>query len=318
MKIPYIVDIKENSLDDGPGIRSVIYFKGCPLSCNWCHNPEAQNVNQELVFQKNNCIHCLPKCLVQCPNKAFDYLNMKLDRELCTLSRKCVIECPANVFSITGKLYEISELVQRFKSNITFYNNSNGGVTLTGGEPMLFPEYILELLQQLRNNNIGIVIETCGVFPLKSQTKQIIEQIQYLYYDIKLMDNTEHKTYCGISNEKILENFTRLITDGYVELPASKQDLEIRKSYEKPLLIPRVPLIPDITTKKHNLQKICAFFKEFRIKVIDLLPYNPLWLNKSSALGLIHKYTRDSWMTQQELTYVHSYFRDFEFDTFKI
>ncbi|MBN2155766.1 MAG: glycyl-radical enzyme activating protein [Candidatus Lokiarchaeota archaeon] len=316
MKVPYIVDIKENSLDDGIGIRSVIFFKGCALKCVWCQNPEAQNVNPELVYQPKNCIHCTPQCFVHCPNDAFNYPNMVLNRSVCILSQCCTIDCPADVFSVAGKLYTVNELVERFRSNMIFYRNSNGGISLSGGEPMMFPEFILNLIMRLREINIGIAIETCGLFPLNSQTKKILEQVQFIYYDVKIMNSNKHIQYCGVDNVTILENLKQLVKEGLVTLPKNNSELKIPAS--KPLLVPRIPLIPHITIKSDNLKEIAQFLKSLNISLIDLLPYNPLWIEKAHSIDHPVSYPRDSWMNDKEKLSAASFFKGFKFDTFVI
>jgi pyruvate formate lyase activating enzyme len=314
MKIPYIVDIKDNSLDDGTGIRSVVFFKGCPLSCVWCQNPEAQNPHQELVFEAEKCIHCAPSCYVHCPNDAFDYTNMVLLREKCQLSWNCVESCPANVFSVAGKRYDIDKLVQRFSSNIVFYQNSNGGVTLSGGEPMLYPEYTLKLIQELRKKNIDIAIETCGLFNLNELSKQILDQIQYIYFDVKLVNAEKHKQYCGIDNTQILQNLKNLIEEDLVILPEHKTILE--NAATKPYLIPRIPLIPEIVSSPENLRDIALLLRNLNVKLIDLLPYNPLWIKKTNTLGHNVEYNRETWMSSEEKSVAAEFFKGFEFDIF--
>ena len=314
MKIPYIVDIKDNSLDDGVGIRSVVFFKGCPLRCVWCQNPEAQKVHQELVFEAEKCIHCAPSCFVRCPNEAFDYTNMIIHREKCNLSWNCVESCPANVFSVAGKQYDINYLIQRFSSNIIFYQNSNGGVTLSGGEPMLYPEYILNLIHGLRKESITIAIETCGLFNFDVPSRRIIDQIQYLYFDVKLVDSEKHKQFCGADNTQILQNLEKLIKEDIVILPKDKT--ELLKPAVKPYLIPRIPLIPEIVTDPENLRDIAQFLRNLNVKMIDLLPYNPLWVKKSNTIGHVGEYNRETWMTSEEKANAAEFFDGFEFDTF--
>ncbi|TFG19076.1 MAG: glycyl-radical enzyme activating protein [Promethearchaeota archaeon] len=316
MNTPYIVDIKDNSLDDGVGIRSVVFFKGCPLKCVWCQNPEAQNSNQELIFEPDKCINCTPSCYVKCPNDAFNYDLMNIDRKKCNFSWDCVKSCPAEVFSIAGKQYNIEDLVNRFVSNMVFYQNSNGGVTLSGGEPMLFPEYSLNLTLELRKKRINVAIETCGLFTTNPFSLQVLENIQYLYFDVKFIDENDHKRYCGVENTLILRNFKELIDNDLIILPSQKKDLQFPT--EKPFLIPRIPLIPGIVTTSKNLKDIAEFMREYNVKVIDLLPYNPLWVKKAGTIGYKLNYNRETWMSSEEKAASAEFFNKFEFDTFTI
>jgi pyruvate formate lyase activating enzyme len=316
MKIPYIVDIKENSLDDGVGIRSVIFFKGCPLTCVWCQNPEAQSPNQELVFESEKCIKCSPSCYVQCPTNAFNYDMMTVNRKKCTLSWNCVQTCPANVFSIAGQKYEIKNLIQRFESNKIFYQNSGGGITLSGGEPMIYPEYVLELIKGLQEIRLQVAIETCGLFKWDEISREILRQVQHIYFDMKIIDPVKHAKYCGVSNKQIVENLEIMIKEKLVILPVDKKEIE--KPSQKPYLIPRIPLIPDIVMNTQNLSNIAQFLRKLHVKVIDLLPYNPLWSKKSYTIGKDPKYIRDTWLKPEEKSYAAQFFQDFLFDSFKI
>jgi pyruvate formate lyase activating enzyme len=224
--------------------------------------------------------------------------------------------CPALVFSKVGKQIPIMDLVENLTSNKIFYDNSKGGVTLTGGEPLLFPKYVLKLVTALEKQKINTIIETCGFFDLDEIVLQILKSVSGIYFDIKLVDNSLHKQYCGIENQKILENFSDLINRNLVTIPNSIKDLQLLDS--GPFLIPRIPLIPDITTTHGNLMNIVEILNQNRIKVIDLLPYNPLWLNKMNSLGLDSEYTFDKWQTKEELQRVYSYFTEFEIETLKI
>lgn len=314
MNTPYIVDIKDNSLDDGVGIRSVIFFKGCPLRCVWCQNPEAQSPNQELIFQFEKCINCSPSCYVKCPNDAFDYNSMSINRKNCNLSQDCVKSCPAEVFSVAGNQYTVEDLVQRFLSNMIFFQNSNGGVTLSGGEPMLFPEYILNLILELRKKGINVAIETCGLFNMNSVMQHVLKNIQYLYFDVKFVDSQQHYKYCGVENTSILRNFREIIENDLVILPTQKTELQIPA--KKPYLIPRIPLIPNVVTTMKNLREIAQFLRECNVKVIDLLPYNPLWIKKAATIGHKVKYYRNTWMDSEEKANAAEIFFEFQFDTF--
>ena len=321
-KLPLIVNINQNSLDDGPGIRSVIFFKGCPLDCVWCQNPETKNPKQELIFLSDPCINCNP-CTVNCSNNSFHYQqdNLQISWELCNhcnLDFQCSEQCPADVFEKAGKYYEISELVNIITSNRIFYKNSGGGVTLSGGEPLLFPKYMRQLMEELKKEKINICIETAGQFEMNTDTDFILRNADLIYFDIKLIDSNLHRKYCGRENTRIISNFNTIISDMTPILPTSKKSLYLNEKLDKrPILIPRIPLIPDITATQENLLSSMEFFKQNGIKLIDLLEYNPLWQNKAISLGKAVGYSRKNWMTEEELQFVRNIFQDFIFEKIK-
>jgi pyruvate formate lyase activating enzyme len=309
---PLIVNINQNSLDDGPGIRSVIFFKGCPLSCVWCQNPETQNIGFEIKYQKENCIKC-QNCTVKCPTNAFNMKNEPFfDFSLCNHCFNCLKSCPAQVFEQVGKYYEIDELMKNFISNKPFYKNSGGGVTLSGGEPLLFPNYIDILVDRLHKEEISIVLETCGYFKIDDKLIQILKKIDIIYFDIKIMDSALHKDSCGIDNRLILHNFKKLIEDEIVSLPMNKEILKaLEIGPKKPYLIPRTPLIPKLTTHKKNLKSIDELYKKYNIRLIGLLEYNPLWEKKSEELGKKVDYHHNSWMGADKIKEMMSFFNDY-------
>ncbi|MHA1673318.1 MAG: glycyl-radical enzyme activating protein [Promethearchaeota archaeon] len=320
-KLPLIVNINQNSLDDGPGIRSVLFFKGCSLDCVWCQNPETKNSRQELIFQPDSCINCNP-CTVNCSDNSFHYKldNLRISWEICNqcnIDFQCSEQCPADVFEKAGKYYEISDLVKIITSNRIFYNNTGGGVTLSGGEPLLFPKYVRRLVEGLKKENINICIETAGQFVFNDDTEFILRNSDLIYYDIKLIEPVLHQKYCGIENERIIFNFKTIISDINPILPKNKQTLDFKKiKHERPILIPRIPLIPDISATEDNLLLSAEFFKNNGIKLIDLLEYNPLWHNKAESLGKKVEYARKKWMDEGELKLVRDIFIDFIFEKF--
>ena len=200
LKKPLIFDIKRGSMDDGEGIRTVLFFKGCPLSCSWCHNPESIN---------------------------------------CEVEYSCE---PEKVRTI-GKSYTIYELLSIIMEDITYYEVSGGGVTLSGGEPTLFMEYAGELARALRERGISCALQTCGHFDYSDFKKRLLPSLDCVFYDIKLFDLAEHIKHTGKDNKRILENLWLL-------------------SKEKIKLIPRTPLIPGITDTDENLQSISRMLDE--------------------------------------------------------
>jgi len=269
-KRPLILDIKGNSLDDGPGIRNVIFFKGCPLSCVWCHNPESKSANVEISFDPKECIGC-DTCLSACGQAALSRDNpFFIDRRKCDLCFACIDVCPSGALSRVGREMGIEEIVSKVLMDKPFFDTSGGGVTLSGGEPTLFMGFVSQLLASLRANGIGTLIETCGQFDFDKFMDALYPNLDAVYYDIKLFDNDAHERYCGVSNARILENFTRLCT-------------EARAGAK--ILLPRIPLIPGITDTVENISGIAGFLRSLGVNKAALMAYNPLWHEKCGKIG---------------------------------
>jgi len=271
MDSPLVLEIKGNSLDDGPGIRSVVFFKGCPLSCIWCHNPESKRVKAEISYDRAICIGC-GTCVRKCPRSALNPSNPDfVDRERCGLCFDCVSSCPAKAITRVGIEMTQEELLKKLLSDKPFYDISGGGVTLSGGEASLFTEWVGGLAKMLRDNGVRVLIETCGYFDWDKAEKFLLPYISDIYCDIKIFDREAHKKYCGVYNDKILENFRRM----YAE----------REKFGYNIM-PRVPLIPNITDTEENLSAIAEFMADCGVKKTDLLPYNPTWYSKNDKLGV--------------------------------
>lgn len=275
IKTPLILEIKGNSLDDGPGIRSVVFFKGCPLSCAWCHNPESKKTSVEISFDPKVCIDC-GTCREVCPQNALSKDNhYYINRNKCNLCFLCVDACPSGALDRVGKLMSVDEIVKKILPDKPFFDTSGGGVTLSGGEPTLFMDFTSDLLKSLKQHNIHTLLETCGFFDLHKFMDMLYPYLDAVYFDIKIIDSSAHKKYCGVSNEKILDNFRQLHT---------------AVSSNGKLLLPRTPLIPDMTDTESNIQGIASFLKSLNITEAALLPYNPLWHEKSDKVGVDDPY----------------------------
>ena len=265
--LPLIVDIKRHSLEDGPGIRSVVFFKGCPLRCSFCHNPETQEYGPEIAFYPRECIMC-GACAEVCPTKAINLESPdRIDRDRCNLCGECVQACPGKGLRQVGTSYRIEELAELLLRDRAFYKHSRGGITLSGGECTLFPDYLDALLRYLRPLGIHVVLETSGFFPYETFRKRILPHVDMIYYDLKFADPETHKRYTGQPNQRILENFRRLVRENGVKI------------------LPRIPLIPEVTATHKNLTEIAQFLKEERIDDAMLLPYNPMGFGKLRTLG---------------------------------
>lgn len=282
MKTPFILEIKGNSLDDGPGIRSVVFYKGCPLSCVWCHNPESKKVVAEISFDAKLCVDC-GTCREVCPEKALDQNNcFYIDRNKCTFCYLCVDSCPSGALDRVGKAMTVNDIMQKILPDKPFFETSGGGVTLSGGEPTLFMEFTSRLLQSLKQNNIHTLLETCGYFDMDMFMDMLYPHLDAIYFDIKIIDSVAHKKYCGLSNDKILDNFRRITRK-------AKKDNKV--------LLPRIPLVPDMTDTEANMKAIATFLKSVDVTEASLLAYNPLWHEKSDKIGVDDPYKKSKAMT---------------------
>jgi len=294
-----IADIKRNALDDGPGIRTVIFFKGCPLTCVWCQNPETKSPFLELSFEKKDCSQC-GTCIAACDLDAVDFNNpYRINRDICNLCGVCIERCPNDALKFVGMEHNIDELVSILLKDKIFYRNSGGGVTLSGGEPTLHNAYLKPLLETLREENISVCLETCGHFDFETVDATVLPYIDLLFFDLKLFDDGLHKQYCGVSNQTIFRNFERLLS--------AKNRVEI---------LPRIPLIPGITATDDNLIALAGYLNRLGINNIDLLPYNQLWLSKADKIGRKIEYSCSAWLEKEQKNRIKSIFSDFTFNDF--
>ncbi len=264
---PLIVDIKRHSLEDGPGIRSVIFFKGCLLRCIHCQNPECQDTEVEIAFSAGECIGC-GECAKACPEKAVDLKRPgRIRREKCIRCGICVEVCPGRGLRSIGKHYSVGALIEILLRDLPYYRHSGGGVTLSGGECTLYPRYLRSLLQGLKQKGVHVAIETSGYFDYQSFEENILPYVDLVYYDIKIADPEAHRKYTGRTNQRIILNLKRLIR---------RQRVEIH---------PRIPLIPGVTATEENLKAIIRILCEIGAGDVTLLPYNPMGMEMAEALG---------------------------------
>lgn len=279
---PWIVDLKRNSLDDGPGIRTVVFFKGCPLRCVWCQNPETVAPLPVLQRTGESCLSC-GACVAACPQGRARPAREKEPEQIdCTRCGSCVEACPSGSRRIAGEQCAPEVLEQRLLRDQVFYRRSGGGVTLSGGEPALFTEYVGEVARRLRARDVHVLIETCGQFEWSAFSKHLLPHLSTLYFDLKLADPDRHRKWVGRDNETIHENFRRVAS-------------------EHPDVLPRIPLVPGLTDDEENLSALAELVRSVGLRRLALLPYNPLWVNKRKALGLELPYAHEGWMSKAEV-----------------
>jgi pyruvate formate lyase activating enzyme len=279
---PLVVDVRSNSLDDGPGIRTTVFFKGCPLACAWCHNPEAIHSDPEIAFLEKDCIAC-GECMPVCePGALGAGPAVSFDRSRCDRCGACADVCPTDALKRVGRYWEIDELVPALLRDQPFYRNSGGGVTLSGGEATMFPRYVEELAKQLQAAGVHTLVETCGLFRLETFCDRLLPHLDLIYYDLKFMDSDLHERYTGRPNVVILRN------------------LEALAERVRERILPRVPLIPGLTADLDNLRAIGAFLRRLGFQEAHLLPYNPLWAGKAASVGRTSEYQHEDWISRDE------------------
>ena len=269
MKPCNIFQLQRLSVNDGEGIRTTVFFKGCHLRCRWCANPESWRFEAQLMYLPHKCCHC-GRCADICPAKANTLSKdgaLYFNSALCRLCGRCITACPMQARQQLGEQLSVQEVINEIKKDYLFYMESGGGVTFSGGEPYLHPQYLRELADCCHRLGINTCTESCGYFDFE-QCKDIIAAMDALFFDIKLMDSAKHKHYTGQPNAVILSNISK----------AAKINSHITI---------RVPVIKDVNDDLQNMQLLCQFLTQnTNIKHIELLTYHKLGVEKMTALGL--------------------------------
>lgn len=271
MKNGVIFDIRKYSIHDGPGIRTTVFFKGCPLRCWWCHNPEGQDVEPELVYRKSRCLGC-DECSKSCQREAISLVaqSISVNREKCVPCNNCCRVCPSDALSIAGKQMTVKEILEEIEKDRTFYEESRGGVTFSGGEPLMQPDFLNALLNECKERATHTAVNTCG-FAQYEIIDRIRDKVDLFLYDIKTMDNRKHRKYTGASNEQILKNLKKLAESGSS-------------------IVISFPIIPGINDGDKNVTRTAEFISSLpNIQQINLLPYHRAGIEKYKNLGKPYK-----------------------------
>jgi pyruvate formate lyase activating enzyme len=278
---PLVVDVKRNSLDDGPGIRSVVFFKGCPLRCMWCQNPESLVPRRELQRLPDRCVGC-GACVLACA-RGVARPGRDAQAGECALCEACVTACPAAARRVVGTAYGLDALVDKLLRDEPFYCRSGGGVTLSGGEPTMCLDYVAHLAERLAVRGVHVLVETCGHFDGERFVQELLPHLGAVFFDVKVADAEAHRRATGRDNRRIRENLALLV-----------------RAAPRKLLV-RVPLVPGITDIAGNLAAIAELLRGLGVPRVALLPYNPLWIPKRRALGLDLPYSHAEWMSAADV-----------------
>jgi pyruvate formate lyase activating enzyme len=267
----YVTNIQRFSIHDGPGIRTTVFLKGCNLRCFWCHNPETLETQPQLQLFLSRCIGC-GECFKRCPNGCHEMVDGKrvFHREKCTGCGRCAETCYAEALVLVGKSMTVDEVVEEVLRDRAFYETSNGGVTLSGGEPLLQRDFSYAILERCRQENVHTAIETAANFPWE-RVASILPVTELVMMDIKLIDAARHRECTGVPNERILANAVRL------------------GQQPQPLIV-RTPIIPGVNDNPEDVAAIAEFASKLpNLLYYELLPFHPMGTSKYDSLDMDYR-----------------------------
>ncbi|MFC2164618.1 glycyl-radical enzyme activating protein [Acidobacteriota bacterium] len=263
-----IFDIKRYAIHDGAGIRTTLFFKGCPLRCHWCHNPEGIALLPELMISQNRCVDKCQICLPECPLNVITKKNGRIavDLKKCNLCGCCIDACAYEALALAGKDITVSDLMEEVEKDRIFYDESGGGVTISGGEPFDQLPFLLEFLAELKKRDIRVMLDTSGYVSFDAMMK-VSSYVHLFLYDLKMMDRAKHEEYTGAPNDIILDNLTNLAENGV--------PFEVR-----------IPLIAGINDDENNIHATIEFLLSLKTRPrVSLLPYHRGGCEKYKRLG---------------------------------
>ena len=296
-----IFNIQKYNLYDGPGIRTLVFFKGCPLRCLWCSNPEGQLRSYQILFKKDRCVDC-GACAAVCP-QGVHVMDSATGRHVimrdveCVGCRKCADACPQGALSISGEYRTISDIMSVIEEDVPFYQSSGGGVTLGGGEVLMQPEAAVNLLTACKQRGINTAIETCG-YARPEVVRKAAEVTDLFLFDVKHMDSDRHYQLTGVRNELILENLQWLFEN--------RRNVKVR-----------VPLLKGVNDGGQDIESLVRFLEPYKdhrnCKGIDLLPYHKMGVNKYAQLGREYPLPGDPALSEEDLERVERVIKQYDF-----
>ncbi len=277
-----IFDIKRYAINDGPGIRTAIFFKGCPLNCWWCHNPEGKNSHPQLMYRANRC-NASQACLDVCPRQALSWTSgLQINWDACDECGKCAEVCYPGALEMVGRTVSVQELMREIERDIPFYDQSGGGVTFTGGEPMYQRDFLVETLLKCKEMEIHTALDTSG-YSSWHGFERLLSLVDLFLYDLKLMDADKHLQYTGVPNRIILNNLQKL-------------------SEANAHIIVRIPLLPGINDDKISLDQFGSFLENLpSLDGVELMPYHEIGIAKYESLGIEYMLNSTPTMEKHEI-----------------
>lgn len=284
-------NIQKFSIHDGPGIRTTVFFKGCPLRCEWCSNPESQIKNVQILHDQSKCSYCL-SCVAACPNGAITHEDNKIiiNEDKCVGCLTCVNSCPNRALSYEGDYQTIEEIVDICMQDIDFYEESGGGVTISGGEGMSQPEFLKKLIAELKKHSVHVAIETTG-YVKKETFEELARELDLLLFDVKHYDREKHYNGTKVYNDLIVENLKWAIDNG----------IEV---------LPRIPVIPDFNDSLEDAEGLAKLLVEVGAKKVQLLPFHQFGEKKYELLNRNYKYKNKKALYPEDLEEYQKIFED--------
>lgn len=291
MKKGTVFNIQKYSVHDGPGIRTTVFLKGCPLNCWWCHNPESQRLTKQIMYFQNKCVSC-GTCVKWCKENALSLQDGRviIDENKCTLCGMCTDACLKGALEIAGEEITVEELMKNVLKDQIFYDQSKGGVTFSGGEPMVQIDFLEEALKQCKEHEVHTIIDTCAHAPWES-FERILPYTDLFLLDLKHINSEEHKKYTGVGNELILENIKKLS--------------DLRKN-----LFIRMPIIPGVNDSKETIDDTIRFLKGINMMQVNLLPYHKMGMDKYKRLNEKYKLEDLKEPTPKQMKEISEYFKE--------